>query len=222
MPERSIDRERLTDFLRGLKAHNNKPWFDARREEYQELREQFTDDVQRLILDIGKFDSAVQFQIGRQAMYRINRDIRFSNDKKPYKTNFGAGINPGGKKGELPGYHIHLDFDGTMMVAGGLYLTTPEQVDRIRTSIDRSPKTIMSILKAPAFKKTFGQLDDGDKLKRPPRGYAAEHPSIEVLKLKHFAAWAEVKPKAGDWVPQAATMAKALYPLIAYLRQVSS
>ncbi len=100
-------------------------------------------------------------------------------------------------------------------------MCTSQQLDRIRTAIDRNPRKLRSILFASTFKRTFGGLADDDVLKRPPRGYAADHPAIDLLKLKRFAAWTEVKQKTGDWVPQAATMAKILFPLISYLRQVS-
>ena len=160
----------------------------------------------------------MKHQVARNAIYRINRDVRFSKNKQIYKTNFGAAIVPSGKKMESPSYHVHLDFDGTMMVAGGLYMIMPPQLDRIRTAIDRQPKKLRDILAAPAFQKTFGGLDMDSVLSRPPRGYAADHPAIDLLKLKHYAAWTEVPVPAGDWVVKATAMAKILYPLIEYLR----
>ena len=115
-----------------------------------------------------------------------------------------------------------------MMVAGGLYLITPPQLDRIRSAIDCHPHQLRAIIAAPAFRRTFGGLDADEVLRRPPRGYAADHPAIDLLKLKHYAAWTEVKPKkgpapaqAGDWVVHAAALAKVLYPFVSYLRQVS-
>lgn len=218
-----MDISRLVRFLRQLKANNNKQWFDAHREEYQELRVEFSDFVQQVITLIAKFDPALKHVTAKEGMYRINRDIRFSHNKTPYKTNFGAGIEPGGRKGEMPGYHLHIDATGQVMVAGGLYMMTPQQLNAVRDSIDRQPGQLRKIIEAPQFRKTFGGLAVDDQLKRPPRGFSADHPDIDLLKLKRFVAWTEwpVKQSSASGLAQeVAKKAEALYPLDVYLRHV--
>ena len=218
-----LETSRLVQFLRGLKAHNNKVWFDAHRDEYEPLRREFADFVQQTILLIAKFDPAVKHVTAKEAMYRINRDIRFAKDKTPYKTNFGAGIEPGGRKGIIPGYHLHIEASGLLMVAGGMYMMTPQQLAAIRDSLVQQPGKLRAIIKAPAFKKLYGQLDQ-ESLRRPPRGFAPDHPDIDLIKLKHFVAWVELPVTSikGDLASAVAERAKVLLPLINYLRPVVS
>lgn len=219
-----LDTQRLVRFLRQLKQHNNKPWLDAHRHEYEPLRKDFADFVQQTILLIAKFDPAVKHVTAKEAMYRINRDIRFSKNKQLYKTNFGAGIEPGGRKGRLPGYHLHIDADGQVMVAGGLYMPTPQQVGAIRESIVRQPGKLRAIVTRPTFKKVFGELSN-DHLTRPPRGFSADHPDIDLIKRKRFVAWTEwpVGKFSAAHLPDAiAKTAQALYPLDLYLRQAAA
>lgn len=212
----------LVIFLKHLKANNNKQWFDEHRAEYTELRAEFSEFVQRIILLIAEFDPAVKHVTAKEAIYRINRDIRFAKDKTLYKTNFGAEIGPG-KKGVAPGYHLHIDYDGTVMVAGGLYMVSPQQLSAIRDSIVRKPGALRKIITTPTFKKVYGDLDR-DTLTRPPRGFDAGHPDIDLIKLKRFVAWTEwpAKSVTGDLAEVIAEQAKALSLLVFYLRQVVS
>lgn len=220
-----MDIQRLVRFLRELKAHNNKQWFDAHRDEYHVLRAEFADLVQHVISLIGQFDPAVKHVTAKEGMYRINRDIRFSKNKTPYKTNFGAGIEPGGKKGQVPGYHLHIDADGQVMVAGGLYMLTPQQLNAVRDSIVRRPGVLRRVVNAALFIKVFGQLDPEDHLTRPPRGVATDQPDLDLLKLKRFVAWTEwpAAKYSVDRLPrEIAKAAKVLYPLDQYLRQAGA
>src|SRR6266487_2081954 len=115
---RAMNLSRLIKFLSGLKAHNRKPWFESHRDEYEELRSEFEDLVQQVILSIGKFEPGVRSLTPRECIYRIYRDTRFSKDKSPYKSSFGAAFSPAGRRGEHPGYHLHIDAGGKLMVAG--------------------------------------------------------------------------------------------------------
>ena len=218
-----MDLPRLKRFLSGLRRHNSKPWFDAHRDEYDALRAEFLELVEWVILRIGAFDPSVQGLTASECVYRINRDVRFSKDKKPYKTNFAATIAPGGKNSGVAGYHVSLEDDGSVMVAGGLYLIAPQQLEGMRRAIGRDPKKLRAILKAPAFRRTFGELNQDDALSRPPRGYPADHPAVDLLKLRRYAAWTffaagEVK---GDLAGLVARHCRTLAPLIAYERQAT-
>lgn len=217
-----MDTRRLVAFLRALKTHNTKPWFDTHRQEYQELRTEFSDVVQQTILLIAKFDPQIKHLTAKEAMYRINRDIRFSNNKQPYKTNFGAGIGAG-KKGQVPGYHFHIDADGLVMAAGGMYMLDSRQLAAVRDSIVRRPGRLRAIVQSPQMRRVFGGLHTEDHLTKPPRGFSSDHPDIDLIKLKRYVAWVEwpVSSLSADhWPERIAKSCQTVYPLVDYLRQV--
>ena len=124
-------------FLKGLKKNNNKPWFDANRKKYEASKADFISFVDNTISAITKFDPAVSSLKAKDCIFRINRDIRFSKDKSPYKSNMGAYINPGGKKINTPGYYFHCE-PGQSFAAGGLYIPEPGVLAKIRQEIDYS------------------------------------------------------------------------------------
>ncbi len=176
-------------FLRKLRKNNNKPWFDANRNAYTEAKQEVESFLEGLIASYGKSDDSISRLTPKECMFRINRDVRFSNDKSPYKLNFGASINPGGKKSTLAGYYLHIE-PGQSFVGGGLWMPMPAELSKIRQEIDYNLEEFTSILKAPAFKKQFGVLYSGEdmSLKRVPKGYEAENPAADYLKLKSFIA----------------------------------
>ena len=212
---------RLVRYLQGLKRHNNKPWFEAHRLEYDALREDFEDLVEQMILLIGKHDPAVRGASPRECIYRIHWDVRFSQDKSPYKSHFAATIGPGSKKGGRPGYYLHIDAAGKLLVAAGLYKPERRELEKVRRSILRRPKQLEAIANGKKFRRLFGGLSESDKLKSAPRGYPADHPQVELLKLRSFIAWNErpvTKLRPDGAAAYAAETARALHPLVAYLR----
>src|SRR5690606_2259197 len=118
-------------------------------------------------------------------IFRIYRDIRFSKDKTPYKTHFGAGINPGGRKSVIAGYYLHAE-PGASFAAGGVWNPEPSVLQSIRQEIDYQPAPLIKILRSQGFRKYFSGLDEEGKLKAVPRGYDKTHPQIELLKHRHF------------------------------------
>ena len=112
------------DFLKKLEKNNNKEWFHSHKAEYQEARGNFLEVTQRLINEIGQFDEEIKYSEleSKKCVMRINRDIRFSKDKSPYKTNFFAFINPGGKKNPTAGYYFSLKPGGESFIGGGVYM----------------------------------------------------------------------------------------------------
>jgi uncharacterized protein (TIGR02453 family) len=223
LEDANLDLPRLKRFLSGLRRNNSKPWFDAHRDEFDALRAEFLELVEWVVLRIATFDPDVRYVTASECVYRIHRDVRFSKDKKPYKTNFAATIAPGGTNSGVPGYHVSLEDDGSVMVAGGLYLITPQQLERMRRAIDRDPKRLRAILKAPAFRRTFRELNQEDALRRPPRGYPADHAAADLLKLRRYAAWTFLAAGdlKGDLAGFVARHCRTLAPLIAYERQAT-
>jgi uncharacterized protein (TIGR02453 family) len=176
-------------FLRKLKKNNNKPWFEANRNGYTEAKQEVEAFLEGLIASYGKTDDAISRLTPKDCMFRINRDVRFSKDKSPYKTNFGAFINPGGKKSALAGYYLHIE-PGASFAGGGLWMPMPAELAKIRQEIDYNLPEFTAILGAPSFKKQFGLLYSGEdmSLRRVPKGYDNDNPAAEYLKLKSFIA----------------------------------
>ena len=145
-------------FLRKLKKNNNKPWFEANRNGYTEAKQEVETFLEGLIASYGKTDDAISRLTPKDCMFRINRDVRFSKDKSPYKTNFGAFINPGGKKSTLAGYYLHIE-PGASFAGGGLWMPMPAELAKIRQEIDYNLPEFTAILGASSsFKKQFGLL----------------------------------------------------------------
>lgn len=208
-------------YLKKLKKNNNKEWFDAHRAVFDEAREEFTGLVEEVIRGIAKFDKEIGGLDAKKSLFRINRDVRFSKDKTPYKTNFAADMSPGGKNSSRPGYYISAR-PGEYYLAGGTYMPTPAQLAAIRQEIDYNFKEFQKILADKKFKKYFGGIADEGKLVNPPKGYEKDNPAVEILKNKHFILVHEVpekialSPKFGKYAAEAFT---AMYPFILFLRR---
>lgn len=176
-------------FLNALKKNNTKPWFDAHRAQYEAARIDFQNFIQLVIDAFGKIDPSIAGLSARDCLFRINRDIRFSNDKTPYKTNFGASIKPGGRKSGLSGYYFHLE-PGASFVGGGLWMPDNTALKKMRQEIDYNWEEFGAIVGEKNFKKIFGDLyrGEGISLSTTPKGYERDNPAIEYLKLKSFIA----------------------------------
>lgn len=175
------------NFLKALKKNNNKPWFDANRAAYENCKTDFHNYVTQLIESIAKFDKPIGQLTAKGCTFRINRDVRFSKDKSPYKPNMGASFNQGGKKIQGAGYYFHFEPGNKSFAAGGIYMPMPPDLAKIRQEIDYSFKNFKKIISAPAFKKTFTKGVEGiEILSRPPKGYDETNPAIEFLKMKSF------------------------------------
>jgi uncharacterized protein (TIGR02453 family) len=174
------------DFLSALQKHNNKPWFEKHRADFEAAQERFEGFVDDFIQE---FRSVEDFEnlSAKDCLFRIYRDVRFTKDKSPYKPNMGASVASGGKRSLRAPYYIHIEPPDKSFLAGGVHMPTPEQLAAIRRAIDRDPDKLAAAISSKAFKKHFGSLS-GEKLKTPPRGYAADHPDIELLKHKEFVA----------------------------------
>lgn len=170
------------DFLRELRAHNDRAWFAANKHRYeQDLKEPFLDfisDAGPRLRKISKNLVADPRPVGG-SLFRIYRDTRFAKDKSPYKTHAGAHFQLGGKGVHGPGYYLHIE-PGQCFVAGGMWMPESKALQQIRERIAEEPD---------AWKRARGTLDHGeDALKRPPRGFDADHPMIEDIKRKSFTS----------------------------------
>lgn len=208
-------------FLKALKSNNNKDWFDINKPKYLNAKEEFESFIDQVIHEIRKFDKKIDPSLtGKQCTFRIYKDVRFSKDKSPYKTNMGASINPGGKKSLTAGYYVHCE-PGDCFIAGGAYMPEADVLQAIRQEIDYNPKSINKILSAAAFKKFFNGLDEIDKLKTAPKGFEKDHPQIELLKHKHFIVSHKLTDKEmadPKTIKKIAEGFKAMQPFLEFIR----
>ncbi|MCB2220407.1 MAG: DUF2461 domain-containing protein [Bacteroidetes bacterium] len=174
----------ILDYLKDLKAHNEREWFHAHKPQYEKAKKEFEALVNRLIPEIYKLDPSIGTITAKDCVFRIFRDIRFSKDKTPYKTHFGAYMAKGGRKSTFAGYYLHIDA-AQSFAAGGMHMPQPENLKKIRQEIMYNAKEFKSIIENPEFKKTFGQFVD-ERLKRPPKDFPADFPDIELLKFKGY------------------------------------
>ena len=180
------------EFLNILKDNNNREWFIKNRPLYTDARDNIESFVQAIINKIIDFEPIMKGLEAKSCFYRINRDIRFSNDKSPYKTHFGAFIVRGGKKNgdKFAGYYIHIE-PGKSLIAGGAYMPPTPWLSAIREIINEEPVKLIKIINAKDFIKYFGKIE-GEKLKKAPKGYHTDHPNIDLLRFKSYLVVNEV------------------------------
>ena len=178
-------------FLKALKKNNSKEWFDQNRKGYEQAKENYLDFVGEILGRMKKIDTSLTDLEPTQCVFRINRDVRFSKNKEPYKTNMGASFSKGGKKVQCAGYYFHLE-PGASFIGGGFWMPMAPELNKIRQEIDYNVEAFNKIINRKKFKASFGSLSENEKLTRPPKGYEAENPAIELLKLKSFVVMTEV------------------------------
>jgi uncharacterized protein (TIGR02453 family) len=209
-------------FLKKLKQHNDREWFEKNKAHYLAAKEDMVQMVQRLITELGKFEPAVKGLEAAKCLFRIYRDVRFSKDKRPYKINLSAIVSPGGKQvHDKPGYYIHIQ-PGESFIAGGIWQPEPPLLAAIRQEIDYNADEFTGIVNQRDFKKYFGKLSDEDKLKTVPKGYDKAHPQIEFLKLKSFIAersFTDAQVTSSSFVKELAKTAKAMQGLNRFLER---
>jgi uncharacterized protein (TIGR02453 family) len=209
-------------FLASLKRNNNRPWFEKHKGEY----EQFVKlPMQSLINDLQvHFRSfAPEYDLNpKRSIFRIYRDVRFSKDKRPYKTNVAAHFvlrgKPKGVSGS--GYYLHLE-PGEVYLGAGIYMPESNQLKKIRKAIADRADEFVVILTNPVFKKTFGNIE-GDKLVRVPAGYPPDHPMADYLRHKHFfvgRSWAESRSTKARFVDEVGRTFEKATPLVRFLNR---
>lgn len=177
-------------FLVNLKKNNNKEWFDANRKIYELAKADFTKLVDAILNSYCKKDAALAMLTNKDCMFRINRDVRFSKNKAPYKNNMAAYFVKGGKKSFLAGYYFHCEPGGKSFVGGGLYGGETGQIKKVRQEIDYNWSAFQQIINNKKFKQLFGTLSNemANSLVREPKGYEKDNPAIEYLKMKSWVA----------------------------------
>jgi uncharacterized protein (TIGR02453 family) len=208
------------EFLKKLKKNNNRTWFQAHKGIYEE-KVRFP--MQCLIATLARtmMDDAPEMEFNpKKSIFRIYRDVRFSKNKAPYKTNIAASFEMRGLKSpvETPGLYVGIE-PGEIFVGGGVYMPTGQQLKAIRHSIVTHPEEFLAVVENRRFKKEFGEIE-GERLHKAPLGYPKDHAMIEHLKYKQFYVGKVyddavcLRPKFADTV---AAVFKDTMPLIRWL-----
>jgi uncharacterized protein (TIGR02453 family) len=212
------------DFLAQLKENNTREWFQENKSSYERAKKEVESFISLLIPELAKLDPNIQAPEVKDCMFRIFKDVRFSKDKSPYKTNFGAFIGKGGRKTVFPGYYVHFE-PGECMIAGGVYMPQPEVMKMMRNEIYFNSTEFRKIIESKEFKKYFGKLDEFDKMKKAPREFPADFPDLELLKYRSIIvthAVPDEKVLAGNFDKFVLDVAKAMIPLHAFLNRAIS
>ncbi|HNX89252.1 MAG TPA: DUF2461 domain-containing protein [Paludibacteraceae bacterium] len=211
----------ILDFLSELKENNDRTWFNEHKNEYESARKEFEQICYSLILKIGVFDEDIKHVDVKDCVFRIYRDIRFSNDKTPYKTHFGAFIaSAGGRKSNRGGYYLHLDPAGSFLSVG-VWCPPPAVLKAIRQSIYYNIEEFNEIRSDKDFIRLFkNSFYEEDKLKTVPQGFSKDFKDAELLKLKHFLVSYDLDQNmlfSNDFVSEIASIAEKSYPFIRFL-----
>lgn len=207
------------DFLRKLKKNNNRDWFGKNNKLYEDAKYDFEVFIFELIQKIAKFDESISGLEPKDCMFRIYKDVRFSKDKLPYKTNLGAAINKGGRKAPTAGYYVHID-PSESFLASGLHMPMPDKLLLVRNKIASRSKEFLKIIENKEFKKYYGKLWEDDSLKTAPKGFDKDHPMVHYLKMKSFIGDHIVtadKALSKNYTDYAAKVFKVIKPLNDFL-----
>jgi uncharacterized protein (TIGR02453 family) len=210
-------------FLKDLKKNNNKPWFDAHRKQYEDAKTDFASFIQTIIDKHGKKDKSIAQLKAKDCVFRINRDVRFSKDKSPYKDNMGGYMSRGGKKSPFGGYYFHCQ-PGRCFTGGGLWMPMPPELSKVRQEIDYNFNEFKKIIGSKKFKSIYGDLSKNAEyvLTRVPKGYEADNPAAEYLKMKSFVSLYPLKETdltSKDLTKKVLDAFEALQPVLEFINR---
>ncbi len=206
-------------FLKDLKKNNDREWFTKNKDKYLAANENFTQFVQGLIDEVAKFDESVDGLNAKDSVFRIYRDIRFSKDKSPYKTHFGATLMGKSNLCGKAGYYLHLEPGGAFL-AGGVHMTEPKDMKAIREAIRDNGKEFLKIINDKIFKDNF--TIEGEKSSNVPRGFDKGDPMADYLKYKELMIWHSLSDKeiiAVNFISVCARVFKAMVPFNRFLNE---
>lgn len=211
-------------FLKDLKKNNTREWFEKNRKAYEYAKEDFALLINSVIAQLGKKDKAIASLTAKECVYRINRDVRFSKNKAPYKNNMAASLIRNGKKSVFAGYYIHIQPGGESFIGGGRYMVESDQLKIIRQEIDYSWDEFNKIIKNKKFVACYGELERGEgmSLSREPKGYEKDNPAIDYIKLKSWVATTPLTDAdltGKDLVKKITTALETLKPLLDFLNR---
>ncbi|MFC2113743.1 DUF2461 domain-containing protein [Bacteroidota bacterium] len=208
------------DFLAELRSNNDRDWFQTNKFRYEAAKSNMEKIAAQLISGIHEFDRSISNLNPKDTLFRIYRDVRFSHDKSPYKTNIGSFIVKGGKKSNNAGYYLHIEPEGSFL-GGGIHMPPADILRKIREEIYVNSDTLNSILNNKNFQNHFGSISS-DKLSRPPKGFDADFKDIELLKFKSFTVFRNVSDEeclSENLVQSALSSFREMEPFISFLNK---
>lgn len=223
-------------FLRGVAANNNRPWFQEHKDEYTYCKNDFEQNIASIIAEFSTFDPEIANQRAKDCCYRFYRDIRFTQDKSPYKRHFGAYISAHGKKALRGGYYLHIQPDHCLFAVGCYWLPTnilTSTRNEIMSRIDEWREAVEN----KKFVKTFGRPNEGvwnddelsakgfglSALQRPPKGFPKDYEFMQYLKMKDYCCWVSLPEYffvRKDYIVRLAEIAKTAKPMMDIINSV--
>jgi uncharacterized protein (TIGR02453 family) len=215
----SVINKESFDFLKNLSKNNNRDWFNKHKELYIQSHQNIIAFADALLAEMNKHDK-IAAATGKESLFRIYKDVRFSKDKTPYNCRWSGGFNRATKK-LRGGYYFHLE-PGKSFLGGGFWRPEPADLKRIRQDIDLNYKDWEKLLADKTFIKTFGKMT-GDKVSSAPRGFTKDHPAIELLRYKQFLVMHKVTDKevlSPDFVKTVNDIFRKMRPFFNYMSEV--
>lgn len=209
----------ILKFLDELSKNNNKEWFENNRKRYEKVQTEIKSFIATWIEEYSKIDESIAHLDPKKCTFRINRDVRFSTNKTPYKNNLGAYLAKGGKGSNYAGFYLHLEPNNCFFGAGN-YQPIPEDLAKIRQEIDYNFSDFKKVLSNKKLTANFDKLSQENKLKRPPKGYDENNEAIEYLKLKGFTVFKKLKDNeitSKDFVKNITELSTSVKPFIDFL-----
>lgn len=211
-------------FLQELTTNNNREWFQANKKAYEQSKSAIEVFIKELITGVQSFDDSLAGITPKDCMFRINRDVRFSNDKSPYKTNIGGFIAKGGRNAMNAGYYLHIE-PGKSFLGGGIYMPPADKLKMIRNEIYFNAPTFKKIITDTTFKKYFTEIWDDAKLKNAPKDFPKDFVDIDLLKFKNYTIIHPLKDEQiiqADFYQYVLDVFKAMFPLNRFLNHAIS
>jgi uncharacterized protein (TIGR02453 family) len=212
--------KQVIEFLLELKQNNNRDWFDDNKDRYQEVKSEHEAFTGKMIQRIAAFDPEIAFLTPRDCTFRIYRDVRFSKNKEPYKTNMGAAMSKGGKKSRFASYYLHIE-PGDSFIGGGKWMPPADVLKLIRLEIYHFPDEFKKIISHPDFVAHLGGIT-GDKLKNPPKDFPSGFEDIELLKFKSYIVGKNLTDEevvSDDLMEKAVSTFRIMMPFIHFLNR---
>ncbi len=214
----------VLNFIKDLTENNNRDWFNANKERYKESLEIFRGFAGELLAGISLFDPSVGNLEPKDTIFRIYKDVRFSKDKLPYKTQFGCWMAKGGRKSTDAGYYFHLE-PGKSFMAAGVWMPPKEQLNLIRQEIMYQPDSYLKLIGKADMKEYYERGGKEDMLKKGPAGFPKDFKYMDELKYKHYIwsrSYSDSAIQASGFVSSVVKDYEGLFPVVSYLNQAMS
>lgn len=207
------------DFLKTLGKHNDREWFAKNKDKYTAAHENMIGFASSLLAEMNKHDN-IETESGKASLFRIYRDVRFSKEKTPYNTHWNGGFKRATKK-LRGGYYYHVE-PGNSFIGGGFWGPETKDLQRIRQDIDLNYKDWRKMLTSKPLVQAFGGMT-GTQLGTAPRGYAKDHPAIDLLRYKQFLLkhdFTDEEVLSPDFAKKVSDTFKKMRPFLDYMSDV--